>query len=294
MIDLHLHSLYSIDGEFTPAALMKQCRDAGVVLTAVADHNSVKAVPEALEEARKQNIRCIPATELDCAYKGVNLHVLGYGIDYTSADFTAIENDNITAEHTASRRRILLTKERLGLVASPEELDATVPSEKFKGFWTGEAFAEVLLANPEYKDNPLLIPYRSGGNRSENPCLNFYWDFYAQGKPCYVPIAYPDFGHIVSVIRKNGGKAVLAHPANNLKNRLELFDEMAGMLDGVEVFSSYHTKEDARYFYDKARRYGLFVTAGSDYHGKTKPAVKMGNSGCFISDDELKNGLPDF
>ena len=86
----------------------------------------------------------------------------------------------------------------------------------------------------------------------------------------------------------------MAHPANNLKNRLELFDEMAGMLDGVEVFSSYHTKEDARYFYDKARRYGLFVTAGSDYHGKTKPAVKMGNSGCFISDDELKNGLPDF
>lgn len=291
MIDLHIHSLYSIDGEFTPAELIRRCKDAGVSVTAIADHNSVRAVPEALREAEKSGIKCIPATEIDCCFKGVNLHVLGYGIDYESPDFFEMERANLEAERRASRLRLALT-ESLGFKTTPEELDATVPSERFKGFWTGEAFGEVLLSKPEYADRDLLKPYRAGGSRSDNPCLNFYWDFYAQGKPCHVPMNYPNFGAVVSVIRKNGGKAVLAHPGNNLKGRYELFDEMAPMLDGVEAFGSYHTKSAAEYFFAKAREYGLFVTCGSDYHGKTKPAVKLGENGCFVTDGVLLENLP--
>lgn len=42
---------------------------------AIADHNSVKAIDEAKEAAAKLNIKYIPSVEIDCTYKGINLHV---------------------------------------------------------------------------------------------------------------------------------------------------------------------------------------------------------------------------
>ena len=75
-IDLHMHSKYSDDGEFTPTQLVEQCHKAGIKVMAIADHNSVKAIDEAKEAAAKLNIKYIPSVEIDCTYKGINLHVL--------------------------------------------------------------------------------------------------------------------------------------------------------------------------------------------------------------------------
>lgn len=35
-IDLHMHSIYSDDGEYTPTELMKMCKDAGLQIVAIA------------------------------------------------------------------------------------------------------------------------------------------------------------------------------------------------------------------------------------------------------------------
>lgn len=52
MIDLHMHSYYSNDGEYSPAELVKKCSDADIHLMSIADHNTVHATEEALEAAR--------------------------------------------------------------------------------------------------------------------------------------------------------------------------------------------------------------------------------------------------
>lgn len=80
-IDLHMHSIYSDDGEYTPTELMKMCKDAGLTTVAIADHNSTSAIAEAKKAAKALGINYIPAIELDCTIHGVDLHVLGYGID---------------------------------------------------------------------------------------------------------------------------------------------------------------------------------------------------------------------
>lgn len=46
-LDLHMHTKYSMDGQFEPADLMRQCAQAGVTTVAVTDHDSVRAIPEA-------------------------------------------------------------------------------------------------------------------------------------------------------------------------------------------------------------------------------------------------------
>ena len=43
MIDLHMHSRYSDDGEFTPTELIEQCTQKGVRIMSVTDHNCAKA-----------------------------------------------------------------------------------------------------------------------------------------------------------------------------------------------------------------------------------------------------------
>lgn len=54
-------------------------------------------------------------------------------------------------------------------------------------------------------------------------------------------------------------------------------------LQGVECFSSYHSQETNDYFYHKAKELNLFFTCGSDFHGKTKPAIHLGENGCINS-----------
>jgi predicted metal-dependent phosphoesterase TrpH len=153
-------------------------------------------------------------------------------------------------------------------------------------------FAEVLLHKPEYRDHTMLRPYRAGGLRSDNPYVNFYCDFYAQGKPCYAKEMYPSLEDGIALIKENYGKAVLAHPGINLQNRFDLFTEMIALgIDGVEAFSSYHDESCAKHFYDEAQKHSLLVTCGSDFHGKTKPAIRLGESGCFVEQREVERQL---
>lgn len=286
-IDLHMHSLYSDDGEFTPTQLVDMCHEAGVKIMAIADHNWVKAIDEATQRAQELNMTCIPAIEIDCSYKGINLHVVGYGIDYNQPVFNQLGQSIMEQELTCSAKKIELTN-ALGFDIKQSQLDELSDN----GVYTGEMFAEALLKDPRYTDHELLKPYRSGGKRSDNPFVNFYWDYYAQGKPCYTEVKFPSLEETVKIIHDNGGVAVLAHPGNNLKGQFNIFDEMVTVgLDGVECFSSYHLADVNEYFYNKAKELDILFTCGSDFHGKTKPAIELGGNGCTNPreiEDELK------
>lgn len=289
-IDLHMHSKYSDDGEFTPAQLVEQCHQAGIRIMAIADHNSVKAIDEAKAAAVKLGIQYIPGVEIDCTYNGINLHVLGYGIDYHHKDFTALEENVLNQELSCSKEKVRLTNE-LGFDVDLKALEKL--SEN--GVYTGEMFGEVLLNDERYVDHPLLKPYRDGGERSDNPYVNFYWDFYAQGKPCYTKIVYPSLKETIDLIKRHGGTVVLAHPGNNLKGQFEVFDEMVELgVEGVEAFSNYHSLETVEYFYQAGLKHNLLITCGSDYHGKTKPAIDLGECRCTIDEIQIESQLKEY
>lgn len=289
-IDLHMHSKYSDDGEFTPTSLVEQCHDANIRIMAIADHNSIGAIDEAKKRATELNIAYIPAVEIDCTYKGINLHVVGYGIDHHHPDFEALEKNVYDQEINASAKKIELTN-TLGFSINEEDFKELTDN----GVITGEMCAEVLLEKAEYKDHELLKPYRPGGTRDDNPFVNFYWDYYAQGKPCYVEIVFPTMIETIALIKKHGGVAVLAHPGNNLKGQFEIFDEMVDAgIEGVEAFSNYHSVETVEYFYNKGKQRNLLITCGSDYHGKTKPAISLGECRCTIDETEIEKQLKEY
>jgi predicted metal-dependent phosphoesterase TrpH len=286
-IDLHMHSRYSDDGEFTPTELVEKCAASGIRTMSVTDHNSVLANAEAQKVAKIKGISYIPGIEIDCVIQDTNLHVLGYGINDQNIDFDRIEN-NINDQSINASLIMLEKTQALGFRITENDMWEVSKHNFRQESWTGEMFAEVLLNKQEYDNHPLLRPYRKGGARSNNPYVNFYWDFYSRGKPCYIKMEYPSLEEVINIIHRNGGKAVLAHPGVNLNDQCELLRQIVNMgLDGLEAFSSYHTPSQAYHYLKEALDLKLFVTCGSDFHGKTKPAISLGQHGCFISEKEL-------
>ncbi len=290
-IDLHMHSWYSIDGEYQPEDLVLMCHKQGIRVMSIADHNCIKANAKAAEYAAKVGINYIPGIEIDCTHLGVNFHVLGYGLELNDPFYEEIEN-NVMVESRASASFMLEATQKLGFDITAEEMQALDQDRYCTGCWTGEMFAEVLLNNPLLNDHPLLKLYRAGGNRSDNPYVNFYWDYYSQGKPCYTEVHYPSVKEVIDHIHSSKGIVVLAHPGVNLKGHEEMLDGMISLgFDGIEAYSSYHSPKTSEYYAEATRKAGLIITCGSDFHGKTKPAITLGDTGLTISEDLILEGL---
>lgn len=278
MIDLHMHSTWSDDGQFAPEMLAAMAEEAGLEAMSVTDHNCARANAKAWTEAARCGIRYICGIEVDCTLDGVNLHLLGYGIDLDDAGIAAIEQNVRSQAAMVSRER----REKLAGIGLAVEEESLPPLES--GEWTGEIFAEVLLADPAHAADPRLMPYREGGERSDRPLVNFYWDYCSQGKPAYAHMEYPAMEEAVQVIHSSGGIAVLAHPGANCAGRDELVTRAISLgLDGIEAYTSYHLPDQAARYARIAEDNGLFVTCGSDFHGKTKPDVRLGGHGAPLS-----------
>lgn len=99
-------------------------------------------------------------------------------------------------------------------------------------------------------------------------------------------VTYPEPEEIIDAIHEAGGIAVLAHPG--FYDNFELFDELVekGKLDGVEVYHPENTPEQQEKLLKIAKKKGLVVTGGSDFHGAFNAyPVKLGEYG--PSEDEV-------
>lgn len=287
MLDLHMHSNISNDGEFSPKKLMEFCLESNIKVAALADHNSVRGIEEAQFYAKEFGIEFIPAIELDCTFRGVDLHLLGYGINAKYHEFQKIEQDIEKQEMEASKKRIELI-EKLGISFEYDELMKL----SINGVITGEMIAEAALKDERNKSNSIMTPFYPGGCRSDNPFVNFYWDICSSGKPAYVPMEFISLKRAISIIYNADGVPVLAHPGNNVKENEEVLDGIikAGIV-GMEVYSSYHSKAQVKFYKEHAEKYNLIKTIGSDFHGKTKPKIKIGSVECEESEEKLYEDL---
>lgn len=289
-IDLHMHSNYSDDGEFKPEQLVNLCLENKIRYFSIADHNSVKGIKEAKEYCSNRDIEIIPSIELDCTINNVNLHVLGYGIDYNNKIFNEIEENIIKQEQTASKKRMKLIRE-LGIDFS----DEVIASLSKNGVVNGEMIAEAAMEFDKEHRNPLLIPYYENGSRSDNPYVNFYWDYCSQGEQAYAEVNFISLKEAIKIIQQSGGIPILAHPGNNVKEDINLLKDIISCgIKGMEVYSSYHSKKQVEFYKEFALKNKLLITCGSDFHGKTKPSISIGGTDCENNEELIISQLKEF
>ncbi|HEX9023009.1 MAG TPA: PHP domain-containing protein [Geobacteraceae bacterium] len=257
-VDLHVHSSYS-DGIHKPAELVRMAADRGLRAIALTDHDSVDGVDEALTAGERLGVEVIPGIELSVSFRGYrDVHLLGYLIDHRDPAFAARLRE--FRKTRAERGRAII-----------DRINARLTREKRKNIEYDEVLAVAggTIGRPHIARVLMAKGYVHG--------IQDAFDRYLE--PCYVPKYQIPMAEALSLVRRIGGVAVLAHPPSITADRATLggmIGELAGMgLDGVEVFANMCYKVEINFFNDLAERLGLVATGGSDYHG-LEDDVEMG------------------
>ncbi len=269
MIDLHIHTTASSDGQHGPEEIFEMSRRIRFEAIAFADHNSVASVEEGLRLSRDFGIEFIPCIEINTHYKGYDFHLLGYFIDHRDEGLLRWLKGLDADKRRQIRQRVNRLRE-LGFTLSMEDVERhTMGREP-----TGVSYLKALLEREENRGDARLRAYVDG-ERSDSPYLNFYLDYLAGGRPASIPIRFISTPEAIQLVQSVGGIPILAHPSDAKDERL--FELIGAGLEGLEVYSSYHREGDEQYFKEVCDRYDLLVTAGSDFHGREiKPDVPLG------------------
>lgn len=257
-IDLHLHSNCS-DGAFSPTELVERAAKAGLTAIAIADHDSVAGISEAVTVGEMHNIEVIPAVELSVQFGAWHdVHLLGYGLDYTGCSF--LERLNGFRQRRERRNEEILERVNELLVREGR---------------SGLKLSDVLA----YARDTIGRPHIARALLDKGYVTSVEDAFQRYLVPCNVPKAYWPIHDAIAEIRRVGGAAVLAHPTTISTDRNVLrqtIRELANMgLDGIEAFNNLAQPDEMEFLRRLAGELGLLVTGGSDFHG-IEEGLEMG------------------
>lgn len=105
MVDLHLHSKWSIDGEYECTQLIQIAKKAGLRTVALCDHNSMQGIDTMREEGNRHGVHVIAAIEFDSLFHGYETHIIGYGLDYHAPVFQNLHEEINALEFAAFRKK---------------------------------------------------------------------------------------------------------------------------------------------------------------------------------------------
>jgi len=246
VIDLHVHSTAS-DGTLAPEALAARLARDGVTTFSLCDHDTTAGLAAAAEGARAAGLGFLAGIEITAIEDGRDVHVLGYGIDPSSAPLAAF-----LAEQRGYRRaRIVAIEQRLAALGVPVTL---VEDGRASGDDAGRAIGRPVVARA-------LVA--AGHVASIAEAFDRYL---TPGQPAFVPRTGAPVPEVVAMIARAGGIASLAHPGQTKRDdAIERW--VAAGLAAIEVWHSHHDDAAVARYAAIAERYGLLTTGGSDFHG---------------------------
>ena len=256
LIDLHSHTNES-DGSLAPSKLIEDAVRGGVTVLAITDHDTLAGYDLALPAAQAADVDLVCGIELSTKLRGRSTHLLGY---FPGAGPLQEFRGWIRLQQQARKDRnirLVARLRELGFAITLEEAEA-----RGRGMTGRPHFAAILLEKGYVRD------YRQA-----------FDDYLDESAQAYVYRQEPTFAEGISVIRQAGGIASLAHPTRVHGDVVEMMPELcAAGLSAIEAYHSDHSPEDTAHFLELARRYGLLVTGGSDFHGEAvKPGVRLGS-----------------
>jgi hypothetical protein len=273
-IDMHLHSIYSADGQIPPDELIDLAKNAGLSAISIADHDTTEAYHHLPDDPK---VEVITGVELTTTHlRDITVHMLGYFMDPFHPHLLDVIEKLKEARRKQAAGRMLKLRQ-LGFVFSDRDVERYAEGKTP----VGPIFAMAILNNPANDNDERLLPYRKGGARSKAPYYYFDKDFLQEGKVAYYPVERISTVDAIKLILSIDGAPVLGHPGEKYDTD-DTKGDIKAMVDaglcGIEAFSSYHNGEQVVGFLSLARRYNLVTTAGSDFHGpKVKPHIVLGD-----------------
>ena len=277
-LDLHIHSTVS-DGTDSPLEILSLVRSLGMSVFSLTDHDASKGCKVIRDNLLQGDPKFISGVEFSCRdFKG-KYHILAYGYDLESE----------------SMKRLF----EIGHSYRINKLDGRIEGLRTKHGFT---FPEEEIKRLHELDNPgkphlgnLMVKYGYAESK-EDAIKKYLNEIHVQGD-------YFNPQEVIQTILESGGIPVLAHPffgdgservtEEKMKPRCQ---RLVGYgLKGLEAFYSQFNENHIKHMLYLAECFGLYVTAGSDYHGKNKriPLGKNNMDGLKEPPAEMQRFLQD-
>ncbi len=238
-IDLHNHTIHS-DGILSEEELVKRAKLNGVDIFALTDHDSTYGCENIIKYGEKYGVKVIKGMELSTDYYGESIHIV------------CLFKDNIIPEKILNFSRDFKEKRKLRAIKMIELIHE----------YYGLKYDLDLLLEGE-------VITRANIMRNIAKCNNISFEeakkYCSKDSKAYIPSTKMSVSEGLDLAHQAGSIAIFAHPCL-VKNRSIVEDLIKLGFDGIEVrYPS--NKNDESYFLNLAKKYNLFISAGSDCHG---------------------------
>jgi len=258
MIDLHSHTTAS-DGTSSPRELIREATEIGLDALAITDHDTFAGYDEATGYAAEAGLRLICGIELNTKLNRKTIHLLGYFLNGGPSAAFVEWIAGLQAARRDRNRRLAAKLQSMGIDIRLEEV---------------EALGRNMAGRPHFA----RLMVQKGYCATTRDAFDNYLD---ESASAYVDRDEPSLDEGIGRIRDGGGISSLAHPVRlGKRDHHEEEESIAAMaaagLQAIEVFHSDHSRADQERYLALARKYGLKITGGSDFHGDNKPNVLLG------------------
>jgi len=224
----------------------QRAKDARLAAIALTDHDTTDGLEEATRAGASLGVRVVAGCEFSVKAPWGELHLLGY---FLPPGHPRLE-EFLSTTRAARRRRaeqMVARLRGLGLDIALED----VVSEARDGALGRPHVARVLVER--------------GASADINEAFARY---IGRGRPGYVEKPLPTLGHVAELVHAVGGLAVAAHLGDHgTEGQIRQFQEHG--LDGLEVRHPSHSPAVEQRLTKVAKRLGLAISGGSDWHGDT-------------------------
>ncbi len=261
-VDVHCHTTAS-DGVLEPEELVRRAARLALTVVAITDHDTVSGVRAARAAGESLGVEIIPGVEINTDVPGSEVHVLGYFIDYQD-DFLESQLRRLREGRLARAREMV---EKLAALGAPVRLERVLQIAR-DGAVGRPHVAQALM--------------EAGHVNTFNEAFDRYL---GRNSPAYVERMKFTPGEACQLIRRSGGVPVLAHPVffdtvgkatGPLPLEDMLPDLLAAGLMGLEVYYPSYDARTTEYLMALARKYGLLLTGGTDFHGILPDRIDLG------------------
>lgn len=242
--DLHMHSTAS-DGRMSPSDVMEEAARAGLQMVALTDHDTLAGLDEARSAAQSHGLVFVHGVEISARENREEVHLLAYRLrpeDEGLTSFLSLQQHRRTERAEEFVRRF----RRDGLITDGQTLPEPAPGRS--------------LARPHVA--ALLV--ESGAVSSMDEA---FYRYLVPGTPHFVDKELPSGSEVMDVVHNAGGMVFLAHPGHHTAHQT-VMNLIRATMDGIEVVHPSHDIMLEEYYRSLARRNGLLMSGGSDFHAR--------------------------
>ncbi len=250
--DLHTHTTAS-DGTLSASELVHLAKNKGLKGIAITDHDTVGGIEEALEAGAKLKITVLPGIEISCIYKGEEIHILGYLLDWKNKILLK-KLLKLKMEREERARKIISRLMELGCYLDYDEIQQIA-----EGGVVGRPHIATALMDKGYVD-------------SQEEAFN---EFLEKGSKAYFPRKKLPLIAALALLKRAKAVSVLAHPGKINSDAL-IEPIISKGFEGIEVYHPSHNTGQIQSLGKLCKDKGLIPTGGTDFHGQRRD-IDLGN-----------------